>query len=70
MHRGTKWCRYRRPVGRTCERLHKAHGREEPDVPKFAIVGKPNVGKSSLVNALLGREQNIVTARRRDHRDP
>ncbi|WNJ18872.1 ribosome biogenesis GTPase Der [Pontibacter sp. G13] len=30
-------------------------------VPKFAIVGRPNVGKSSMVNALLGREANIVT---------
>ena len=32
-----------------------------PDVPKFAIIGRPNVGKSSFVNALLGKEQNIVT---------
>ncbi|MCZ2357595.1 MAG: ribosome biogenesis GTPase Der [Bacteroidia bacterium] len=30
-------------------------------IPKVAIVGKPNVGKSSLVNALLGYQNNIVT---------
>lgn len=35
---------------------------EELDIPKFAIVGRPNVGKSSIVNALLGKEQNIVTS--------
>lgn len=41
---------------------------EKPDVdettelPHFAIVGKPNVGKSSLVNALTGQERNIVTS--------
>ena len=34
---------------------------EELDIPKFAIVGRPNVGKSSLVNALIGKEKNIVT---------
>jgi GTP-binding protein len=33
----------------------------ESDVPKFAIVGQPNVGKSSLTNALLGQDRNIVT---------
>ncbi|MEZ4738701.1 MAG: ribosome biogenesis GTPase Der [Flavobacteriales bacterium] len=43
---------------------------EEPDIPKFAIVGRPNVGKSSFVNALLGREQNIVTPVAGTTRDP
>ncbi len=33
----------------------------ETDLPKFAIIGRPNVGKSSLVNSLLGKERTIVT---------
>lgn len=32
----------------------------ELDIPKIAVVGKPNVGKSSLINSLLGVERNIV----------
>lgn len=34
---------------------------EHEGIPRFAVVGRPNVGKSSLINALLGRESQIVT---------
>lgn len=33
----------------------------EEEVPRFAVVGRPNVGKSSLVNALIGEDRTIVT---------
>jgi len=29
--------------------------------PKFAVIGRPNVGKSSIINTLIGKQQNIVT---------
>ena len=33
----------------------------EDDIPRFAVVGRPNAGKSSLINALIGEDRNIVT---------
>lgn len=43
------------------EVMEKDAVEEELNIPKFAIVGRPNVGKSSFINALLGKERNIVT---------
>lgn len=34
---------------------------DDSDVPRIAVVGKPNVGKSSFINAITGEERNIVT---------
>ncbi|MGB2458200.1 MAG: ribosome biogenesis GTPase Der, partial [Flavobacteriales bacterium] len=42
-------------------KLPDAEAEEDSDLPRFAIVGRPNVGKSSFVNALVGEERNIVT---------
>ncbi len=36
-------------------------GEEEAGLPRVAVIGKPNVGKSSFINALMGEERNIVT---------
>ncbi|HAA00221.1 MAG TPA: ribosome biogenesis GTPase Der [Flavobacteriales bacterium] len=43
--------------------INKSDDEEEKTrMPRFAIVGKPNVGKSSLLNALVGQDRNIVTS--------
>ncbi len=39
----------------------KVEDEDEENIPKFAIVGRPNVGKSSLINTFVGEERNIVT---------
>ncbi len=44
-----------------CSLIPKEEPSEAGDVPKFAIIGQPNVGKSSLLNALIGQERTIVS---------
>lgn len=46
-----------------CARFPKKdeNGEEIENLPRFAIVGRPNAGKSSIINAFIGEERNIVT---------
>ena len=42
-------------------KLFKDENEVLDDVPRFAVVGRPNAGKSSFINALIGENRNIVT---------
>jgi GTP-binding protein len=48
-------------LDRLVELLPEIPEEEDSDVPKLAVVGRPNVGKSTFINTLLGEERNIVT---------
>ncbi|HET8838587.1 MAG TPA: ribosome biogenesis GTPase Der, partial [Flavobacteriaceae bacterium] len=41
--------------------LPETEEKEETDLPRFAVVGRPNAGKSSFINTLIGEERYIVT---------
>lgn len=42
-------------------RLPEQEEEDDSGLPKFAVVGRPNVGKSTLINTLVGHQRNIVT---------
>ncbi len=48
-------------LDRLIELFPSSESIEELDIPRFAIVGRPNAGKSSIVNAFIGEDRNIVT---------
>ncbi len=48
-------------LDRIVDELPAESSEEQTELPRFAIVGRPNAGKSTLANVLLGEERNIVT---------
>ncbi len=48
-------------LDRITENLEKPSEEEEEEIPTFSVVGRPNAGKSTLINTLLGEERQIVT---------
>ena len=43
------------------ETLPNTEKEDMEDIPRFAVVGRPNAGKSSIINAFIGEDRNIVT---------
>lgn len=41
--------------------LNEDEDKKDDELPRFAVVGRPNAGKSSFINALIGEDRNIVT---------